>query len=100
VTEDVNYVCPENFLLPGSRDMWDANNKVIDYLYRALCASEFNRVYGEALVCKIWEKLQNAHGGNSQVKARMFATYRREYENFTHLPASRLMSCSSALYVL
>jgi hypothetical protein len=25
-----------NFLAPGSRDMFDANNKVVDYLFRAL----------------------------------------------------------------
>jgi hypothetical protein len=26
-----------NFLATGSRDMFDANNKVVDYLFRALC---------------------------------------------------------------
>jgi hypothetical protein len=26
-----------NFLDPGSRDMFDANNKAVDYLFRALC---------------------------------------------------------------
>jgi hypothetical protein len=30
--------------------------------------------------------LKEAHVGNTQVQARMYATYRREYENFTHLP--------------
>jgi hypothetical protein len=30
--------------------------------------------------------LKNAHAGNTQVQARLFATYRKEYENFTHLP--------------
>jgi hypothetical protein len=30
--------------------------------------------------------LKNAHAGNSHVQACFFATYRREYENFTHLP--------------
>ena len=29
----------------------------------------------------------NAHGGTSQVRARLFATYRIEYENFRHLPS-------------
>jgi hypothetical protein len=37
------------------------------------------------LACKIWEQLKNAHAGNAQVQARLFATYRREYENFTHI---------------
>jgi hypothetical protein len=29
--------------------------------------------------------LKEAHVGNAQVQARMYATYRREYKNFTHL---------------
>jgi hypothetical protein len=29
--------------------------------------------------------LKNAHVGNAQVQAQLFATYRREYENLTHL---------------
>jgi hypothetical protein len=37
VTLNPTYVHPVNFLSPGSRDMFNANNKAIDYLYRALC---------------------------------------------------------------
>jgi hypothetical protein len=37
VTVDNGYVQPMNFLDPGSRDMFDANNKAVDYLFRALC---------------------------------------------------------------
>jgi hypothetical protein len=44
VTVNTAYVHPVNFLAPGSRDMFDANNKAVDYLYRALCQSEFDRV--------------------------------------------------------
>jgi hypothetical protein len=40
VTVDTGFVQPMNFLAPGSRDMFDANNKVVDYLFRALCKSE------------------------------------------------------------
>jgi hypothetical protein len=65
--------------------MFDANNKEVDYLYRALCQSEFDRVQTEDLACRIWEHLKNAHAGNAQVQARLFATYQREYENLTHL---------------
>jgi hypothetical protein len=36
VTVDTSYVQPMNFLAPRSRDMFDAN-KVVDYLFRALC---------------------------------------------------------------
>jgi hypothetical protein len=34
--------------------------------------------------------LKNAHAGNAQVQARLFATFRREYENFTHLPGESI----------
>jgi hypothetical protein len=59
-------------------------------MYRALCQSEFDRVQTEDLVCRIWEQLKNAYAGNAQVQARLFATYRREYENFTHLPGESI----------
>jgi hypothetical protein len=65
--------------------MFDANNKAVDYLFRALCHPEFDRVHTEHLACRIWLVLTEAHVGNAQVQARMYATYRREYENFTHL---------------
>jgi hypothetical protein len=86
VTVNTAYVHPVNFLAPGSRDMFDANNKAVDYLYCSSCESEFERVWTEDLACRIWEQLKNAHAWNAQVQARLFATYRREYENFTHLP--------------
>jgi hypothetical protein len=84
------YVHPVNFLAPGSRDMFNTNNKVVDYLYRSLCESEFERVRIEDLACMIWEQLKNALARNAQVQARLFATYRREYENFTHLPGESI----------
>jgi hypothetical protein len=34
--------------------------------------------------------LKEAHVGNAQVRALMYATYRREYENFTHLPGESI----------
>jgi hypothetical protein len=74
VMKNTSYVHPINFLAPGSRDMHDANNKVVDYLFRALCKPEFDRVCAEDLACKIWEKLKVANGGNNQVKAHLFAT--------------------------
>jgi hypothetical protein len=87
---DTSYVRPDTFLAAGSGDMYDPNNKAVDYLFRALCASEFDRVFGEDLACKIWEKLKVAHAGNMQVQARLFASYWREYENFTHLPGESI----------
>jgi hypothetical protein len=51
----IAYVHPINFLAPGSRDMFDANNNAVDYLFCALCQSEFDRVHTEDLACRIWE---------------------------------------------
>jgi hypothetical protein len=85
VTVKTAYVLPLNFLALGSRDKFDANNKAVDYLYRSLRESEFERVRTKDLAFRIWEQLMNAHAGNTQVQAWLFATYQREYENFTHL---------------
>jgi hypothetical protein len=90
VTVNTPYVHPVNFLAPRPKDTFDADNKVVDYLYRALCQSEFDRVQIEDFACRIWEQLNNAHPGNAQVQAWLFATYRREYENFTHLPSESI----------
>jgi hypothetical protein len=87
---DTGYVQLMNFLAPGSRDMFDANNKAVDYLFRALFQPEFDRVHTEHLACRICLVLKEAHVGNAQVQDRMYATYRREYENFTHLPGESI----------
>jgi hypothetical protein len=75
VTVNTGYVHSINFLAPGSREMHDPNNKAVDYLFLALCQSEFDRVQTEDLACRIWEQLKNAHAGNAQVQARLYATY-------------------------
>jgi hypothetical protein len=90
VTVDNGYAQPMNFLTPRSRDMFDANNKAVNYLFRALCHPEFDREHIEHLPCRIWSVLKEAHVGNAQVQAPMYVTYRREYENFTHLPGESI----------
>jgi hypothetical protein len=62
---DTGYVQSMNFLAPGSRDMFDANNKVVDYLFGALCQPEFDRVHTESLAFRIWSVLKEAHVGNA-----------------------------------
>jgi hypothetical protein len=44
VTVNLACVHPVNFLTPGPRDMHVTNKKVVDYLFLALCESEFDRV--------------------------------------------------------
>jgi hypothetical protein len=65
VTENTSYVQSINFPAPGSRDMHNANNKVVDYLFCALCKPEFDQVFAENLACKIWDKLKVANSGNN-----------------------------------
>jgi hypothetical protein len=45
VTVDTGYVQLMDFLARGSRDRFHANNKAVDYLCRALCQPEFDRVH-------------------------------------------------------
>jgi hypothetical protein len=49
VTVDNGYVQPMNFLAPGSRDIFDTNNKAVDYLFHILFQHEFDRVHTEHL---------------------------------------------------
>jgi hypothetical protein len=90
VTVDTGYVQSMDFLALGSRDRFNANNKAVDYFFRALCQPEFDQVHTEHLACRIWAVLREAHVGNAQVQALMYVTYRREYENFTHLPGESI----------
>jgi hypothetical protein len=90
VTVDTGYVQLMDILTPGSRDRFDTNNKAVDYLFRALCRPEFDRVHTEHLACRILSVLKEARVGNAQVQARMYATYWREHEKFTHLPGESI----------
>jgi hypothetical protein len=53
VTVDTDYVQLMNFLAPGSRDMFNADNKAVDYLFCALCQPGFDWVDTEHLACRI-----------------------------------------------
>jgi hypothetical protein len=80
--------------------MFDTYNKVVEYLYRSLCQSEFERVQIEDLACRIWEQLKNAHVGNAQVQAQLFATYTRVYKNFTHIPGESIYTMFQRFMVI
>jgi hypothetical protein len=67
-------------------DRYYANNKAVDILLSSLNRAEFDRVEDLSLAHAIWSRLESFHEGTNQVKARLFETYRREYENFSHLP--------------
>ncbi|CAN6237536.1 unnamed protein product [Urochloa humidicola] len=85
ITVDTSYAIPADPLSGANKEKYDANSKAIDVLLLGLCRSEFDRVQDLDLAHAIWTCLVSAHEGNTQVKAMLFETYRREYENFSHL---------------
>jgi hypothetical protein len=70
----------------GAKAKYEANAKAVDHLVWSLCDPEFERVRHLNLAWQIWKKLLVAHGGDNHVKARLFVSYRMQYENFTPLP--------------
>jgi hypothetical protein len=65
VTVDTGYVQLMNLLALGLRDMFNGNNKAVDYLFRALCQLEFDQVHTESSTCRIWSVLKETHVGNA-----------------------------------
>ena len=61
----------------------EANAKAVNALFAGVSRAEFSRVQGFLEAHKIWTCLDNYHKGTPQVKARLYETHRREYENFT-----------------
>jgi hypothetical protein len=97
VTVDTGYAQPMNFLTPGLRDMFDTNNKAIDYLFRGLCQPEFSRVHTESLACRIWSVLKEAHVGNAQVQARFMRLTRESTRTSLISLVSPSMPCFRGL---
>src|SRR5579859_1084269 len=73
----------------------DANNKAMDILLSSLSRTEFARVSDLEVAHKIWSRLQSFYEGTNAVKARLFETYRREYENFVQLPSESVKTLFS-----
>ena len=63
-----------------------ANAKAVNALFTGVSRAEFSHIQGFQEAHKIWTCLENYHEGAPQVKARLFETHRREYENFTQEP--------------
>src|SRR5579859_5065034 len=73
----------------------DANNKAVDILLSSLSRFEFAHICDLDVAHKIWSRLQSFHEGTNTIKARLFETYRREYENFVQLPSETVESLFS-----
>ena len=68
----------------------EANAKAVNALFAGISRAEFSRVQGFQEAHKVWTCLENYHEGTPQVKARLFETHRREYENFTQEPCESI----------
>ena len=66
------------------------NNKAVNLLFSGLGSVEFERVSHLDTAREIWATLQAHHEGTTQVKARLYQTYRREYENFAQRPGESI----------
>jgi hypothetical protein len=44
VVENTSYLHPINFLAPGSRDMHNVNNKVVDYIFHFTLFASLNSI--------------------------------------------------------
>ena len=76
-------------------DQHEANSKARNAFFSCLSPTEFNRVSHHAMAREIWKTLENYHEGTSNVKTRLFETYRREFENFVQLPGRSVVSMFS-----
>ena len=64
----------------------ETNAKAVNALFAGVSRVEFSRVQHFQDTHEVWTCLENYHEGTPQVKARLFETHQREYENFTQGP--------------
>lgn len=86
INQDTSYVDPPD---PGADEVTlaaQANDKALEILQSSLCESEFHHVCNEVFAHKVWTTPSIAHKGKAQVKAQLFETPQREYENSSQLP--------------
>ena len=86
ITQNAAYVIPDQRATPAQVDQYNANNKALNMLFAAVGDAEFQRVSYHVTAREIWTTLTEHHEGTAQVKARLFQTHRREYENFSQKP--------------
>ena len=77
---------PEEHTTPLVVAQYERNNKAVNLLFSALGTAEYQRVQHLQTAREIWTTLSEHHEGTAPVKARLFQTYLREYENFSQKP--------------
>ena len=74
---------PKQHTKPLEVAQYERNNKAVNLLFSALGTVEYQSVCHLETAREIWTTLADHHEGIAPVKARLFQTFRREYENFT-----------------
>jgi len=95
ICEDADYVLQVIRVTQRDMDRHGANSKAMNALFCALSREEYDRVCDLDTTHAMWVRLQDYHEGTTQVKTRLFETYRREYENFSQLPGESIDSMFS-----
>ena len=85
ICENANYVVFDARNTQDQIDQHNANSKARSVLFLSLSLSEFEKLSNCTITREIWVRLQSYHEGTTQVKTRLFETYKREYENFSQL---------------
>lgn len=100
ICEDLNYTVLAARVGQDQIDQHNANSKARTVLFSSLSMPEFERVQDLRTARDIWEKLQSYHEGTPQVKTQLYEAYRKEYENFVHLPGESIDSLFSRFHSL
>ena len=82
VVQSAQFVVLDVRISQAQVDEFEANSKTRTILFSSLIPSEFDHVSDLTTTYAIWTRLKNFHEGATQVKARLFDTYRREYDKF------------------
>jgi hypothetical protein len=74
---------PRARVMQDQKDQHNSNSRARTVLFSSLSLQEFKRVFDCTTAREIWVRLLSYHKGTTQVKTRLYETYKREYKNFT-----------------
>jgi hypothetical protein len=86
ITQNAANVIPDENTTPLQVEQYNQKNRAINMLFAIFRNAEYERVCHLMTACEVWTTLAEYHEGTAQVKACLFQTHMREYENFTQKP--------------
>jgi hypothetical protein len=95
IVENGNYVVRVIRITQHDMDEHEANSKAMNALFSAVSREEYDRICDLTTAREMWARLRDYHEGTTQVKTRLYETYRREYENFSQQPGESIDSMFS-----